>query len=445
MASITSIPRKLLSMLTGQHFEGERDLYKVFGYPRALGVEDFRENYLRGDIAARIVDAYPDATWREPPDVLSRDETFRSKWAELVEDHNLYKTLHRLDKLCGLGHYSVLLVGVSGGEALDEPLKGGGNPNLLFLAPYGEYTAQIVAFDSRAESPRFGMPERYRLTIGADWPGITTGKVNLTTHHSRVVHIAENSLEDTFIGVPRMERIWNRLMDLDKLLGGSAEVYWQNAAQLLAFIADADVEWDPEEKADMATQLEELQHGMRRHLRLRGVTPENIAAGLQGVDPGPYVDKQLDILAGATGIPKRILIGSERGELASSQDETAWANRIGERREQFATPMILKPLIDKLQRVGILPAVDFEIRWPDSDTLGEEKRATIGLTKAQALKAYMESLGGEEIVPVAEFRTQMLGLEPEPEGGFPELEEEEPEETGGVLPGPDLISRVGGV
>ncbi|BAQ70866.1 hypothetical protein NHU_03740 [Rhodovulum sulfidophilum] len=62
-----------------------------------------------------------------------------------------------------------------------------------------------------------------------------------------MIHIAERALEDESIGTPRLERVWNRLMDLDKLLGGSAEMYRQNVAMLMHLKADLAVQWDPGE------------------------------------------------------------------------------------------------------------------------------------------------------------------------------------------------------
>src|SRR5690606_31122141 len=154
------------------------------------------------------------------------------------------------------------------------------------------------------------------------WQGVGGANRSVDVHWTRVIHIAERALDDEAIGLPRLERIYNRVMDCEKLLGGSAEIYWQNAAQLRASKADPEVEWDPDEQKAMEEQFEELYHGLRRDLRLRGVEPHQLAAAV--ADPKGHLDAQLDFISGATGIPKRILIGSERGELASEQDENNW-------------------------------------------------------------------------------------------------------------------------
>ncbi|HLU48832.1 MAG TPA: hypothetical protein VK116_12140, partial [Planctomycetota bacterium] len=124
--------RSIYARLAGQHFNGDRDLYDVCGYPRHIGPEEYLGAYLRGDLAARIVDAYPDATWREPPTVKrdgtneGDDDDFSKAIEELDEKFGFWSVLSRLDRLAGLGHYGVLLVGLDGGVPLDQPVEGGG-------------------------------------------------------------------------------------------------------------------------------------------------------------------------------------------------------------------------------------------------------------------------------------------------------------------------------
>lgn len=399
-----TLSRRALSPLAGQHFGGQRDLYEVMGYPRALAIGEFIDAYNRQDIAGRIIDAYPDATWREAPEVIGQPG-FAEAWKQLNKRVDIWQGFHRLDRLTGMGHYGVLFLGLDGGEPTHLAINAATQYNLLYVQPHSERTAQITQWEDDPRSPRFGRPKMYNITTGVNWMGSGAGQRTLRVHHSRVIHVAERALEDVSIGVPRLERIWNRLMDLDKLLGGSAEMYWQNVAMMMAFIADADAEWEPEEKADMKAQLEEMMNGLRRQLRLRGVEVQQLAPGLQGASPGDHVDKQLDIIAGATGIPKRILLGTESGELASSQDENNWSGRIVERREQFAGPSIIEPFMKAGMRLGFLPRGGFEcLEWPEADSLGETARSDIALKKAQTVQTIMNSPGAETVVTMQEVR-----------------------------------------
>ena len=62
--------RANLAARVGLTFDGQRDLYKYLGYKRNLDYADFYARYKRGGIASRIVDAYPQATWRQQPILL---------------------------------------------------------------------------------------------------------------------------------------------------------------------------------------------------------------------------------------------------------------------------------------------------------------------------------------------------------------------------------------
>ena len=416
--SSTMMNRARLAGAAGQQFAGQRDMYEVCGYHRVLEINDYFDMYERGDICGRIVDAYPDATWGEPPAIVvpdSKDDDGSPVAIEAFDDlakkHQIWRTLHRLDRLTNVGHYGVLVIGLDGGEPMYTP-AGGNDHGLLYLQPHSERTVQIIEWEDSPQSPRYGLPKMYRVEAGTNWTGRGAGRVFLKVHHSRVIHVAERPLEDISIGTPRLKRVANRIMDVDKLLGGGAEIFWQNAAQIMALKAEAETEFDLAAKEDMENQIEEMQHGLRRWLRLRGVEPQQLA-GTMNADPSNLIDKEMDFIAGATGIPKRILIGSERGELASSQDETAWSNRIMERREQHAGPNIIEPLIDRLMGFGCLKKQPYEVQWPDEDTLGEEARATIAKTKAEAMSAYNGMPGNELIATPAEVR-EMIGFEGPP-------------------------------
>lgn len=399
--------RRAYALLAGQLFGGDRNLWEVLGYPATVNPETYRALYARGDIAARIVDSFPDATWRETPSIRKRgskaDDDFTKEVNELAERVKLWDTLHRLDRLMGLGHYGVLMLGLNGGE--DTAKAATGTYALMYLTPHGETTAQITNWDADPRSPRYSQPLMYRLTTGGGWTGVGGANRSLPCHWSRTIHVAEHALEDKAIGSPRLERIINRLLDLEKAVGGSAEVWWQNAAQLRAWIADADATFSDSDKAALTSQLDELQHGLRRDVRVQGVKPESLTADAQSTNAAAIIDKLFEIIAGATGIPKRILMGSERGELSSEQDENNWAARIMERREQVATPHFIRPFIDRCIALGILRNPGkYDVVWPESDTLGEQARASIALAKSQAVSTYTSAPGADTVIAPEEFR-----------------------------------------
>lgn len=414
--------RQRAASSAGLHFGGDRDLYQVMGYPREIRPEDYFDAYKRQDIAGRIIDIYPEATWREDP-IIKGDEKLINSVAEIKKRFNVWAKMQRLDRLMNLGHYGVMLLGLDGGEPLDKPATGN-EYNLIYMQPHSERTAQIIQWEDDPTSSRYGMPKMYSITSGPDWGGAGGGEKTMQVHHSRVIHVAEGALEHESIGIPRLERGFNRLMDADKLLGGSAEMYWQNVAMIMAFIADKDAQWDPEEKADMRQQIDDMQNRLSRALRLRGVDVQNVAPGLQGASPGEHIEKQKEFICAAYAIPKRILFGNESGELASSQDTSSWQGRISERRQQVATPEFVSKFLDRGIQLGFLEGSYEDIGWPDSDSLGEEGRAKVALATAQAINAYMMSPGAERLVSPDEFRA-IFGYEPAEDFDLPPMNEDE--------------------
>jgi hypothetical protein len=154
------------------------------------------------------------------------------------------------------------------------------------------------------------------------------------------------------------------------------------------------------------------------------------------------------MIAAASGIPKRLLIGSERGELSSTQDESNWNQNIQDRREQYAENAILRPLIDRLISYGVLPQPedeDYDVQWPDLWTPSEKEKADTASSVATALKAYASAPGASTIVPERFFLRKILGwpdedveaaMEEMEAGAVAEAAEEETdqdaiEETGG--------------
>lgn len=417
------VRRSALMGLASSH-GGRRRLDEVLGYPDSLTPADYRDAYEREDIATTLVEAYPLATWRIPPEVFddenpATETAFETAFQRLAREVSLWQYVTRADILAGLGRYSVLLLGYDGGEDMAQPVTRA--RRLLYLQAYGEDRATISKWAATPTDPRFGLPEQYAIEIGQEG-----GRRTQAVHWSRVLHICDGALDNDVYGRPRLANVFNRLIDLKKLVGGGAEMFWLNARGGINAEMDAEMpSLTADEETALAEELEEYEHTLRRFLRTRGVklSPLNHAVS----DPSSPASLVLDLLAGASRIPKRILIGSERGELASTQDESNWNDRIAERQRTFAEPVILRPLVTRLITAGVLPpprGAEFHVEWPDPNALSEQERADVATKMTQSLTSYANAAGrsAEEIVPREEWRETFMGLEPVPEGGFEEIE-----------------------
>jgi len=408
------IERSRLAGRLGKSFgttNDDRELYTALGYPLTLDFERFQMRYRRQDIAKRIVDAYPNATWSIPPTVYetesNTDETpFEKSWNALLEQLRVFYYMLRIDKVAGIGQYACLFLGFNDGRDFSKPVKKA--DKLLYLKTYDESEVQIGDLVTDTSSPRYGLPESYRLQMVTEPGGIET-----TVHHTRVLHVADDTDDSDIYGVPRLEVVYNRLMNLEMLSGGSAEMFWRGAFPGYAFEMPADVTLSDADKTAMGDQIEEYFHKLNRYLRLKGIETKQLSP--QVSSPKEHIDIQYRAIAGATGIPLRILTGSERGELASSQDRSNWETRVNERRNNFAEPVMLRPFVDRLIEAGVLtaPKDKYLIKWPDVEAMTERERVDIADKKSDAIRKYASAPGAEYVVPVGYFRTKVLGFSQE--------------------------------
>jgi len=365
-------------------YDGERDLHETLGYDDALEVEQFWNLYTRADIAKAIIDKPVEATWTDgftihsaeydkPPErgVGGIHDAFES----VKRNVGLHSKLVNADIVSRIGRYGVLVLMLNDGRALDQPL--GDATELKDVQPLSERSIVDYSLGENPTNERYNLPVEWELDFTDDDDG---GK---TVHWSRVVHIAEQQREHPVYGIPALEPVYNRVMDWQKLIGGAAEMFWRGADRKLVANLDPDAgRLDDED--DMKEQVEEMRHGLRDTVYGRGLSID--ALGGNDVDPTGVKNAILDAISSETGIPKRILIGSERGELASTQDRANFYGNIADRRAKHANGDILRPFVDRLQKATIVPEGEYRIFWPEVHELGKAERAEIQASRAQAIK-----------------------------------------------------------
>lgn len=391
------LARALLGAQLGMQFGGERDVYQAAGYDRTITSTQYWGVYERGDIGRRLINVFPDETWRKPPIVYDGKERWTEEstnpfllaWDTLASGGQrfddgetsigLLAQLHALDQFVGAGWYGLLLFGLRDGKALSEPVERGalgGPQDLLYARPYPEVHTKILQTEPNKAHPRYGKPTLYQVAIRTINKSATE---TINVHWSRVLHVAEGG--DGVYGVPRLEAVWNRLTDLLKIFAATGEGAWRLMSPNYTLEAAPDYEQpadDSTEWAKVSDSVDEFVHSLRRWVSLEGYNLKELGGDLK--DPGPAISANLDMIAAATGIPKRKLTGSERGELSSSQDAQAWTDIVETRQHNFAWPNILLPCINRLIWYGVLPEPSdiVSCEWPsllESDGVQEADAA----------------------------------------------------------------------
>lgn len=438
-----------------------------------VDLNHYRTLYYTEAVAARVVQVYPRESWQHQPLVYEDEDPkkyteFEKQWDAIgrqlrgetsyfqdEENNPVWEYLLRADILSGIGQFGVILLGLDDGKELSEPVAGvqernsdpttvdpktqravnpprssntfpgiysfsvnakqKKNRKLLFLRVFPEHLVDVIQYESNYTSPRFGQPVMYNITFNdpsTTHTGIGLPLATVSVHWTRVIHIADNLESSEVFGVPRMQQVLRRLLDLQKLYGGSAEMYWRGAFPGISLETHpqlgSDITVDREKTKDM---MENYMNGLQRYLALIGMSAKSLAP--QVVDPSPQIRVQLEAICIKLGVPMRVFMGSERGELASSQDAAAWNDRLKERQKNYIIPRIIIPFVDRLIQVGVLPEVEkYRVWWPDITSQTESEKAAIAVQLTTAMSTFVSG-GCETIMTPMDFLTLVLGLSEE--------------------------------
>lgn len=458
--------------LVNAWLDPRRDINDECGYPPLgeITADNYWELFEREAVAARVVEVWPLESWQATPTVYEDEDPdtetdFELAWDEVArklngtsfykqeEGNPIWEYLRRADILSGIGHYGVLLIGIDDGEAnLSMPVKGfekgipekpvGKDRKLIYLRAFDESNAQITAYEGDKLNPRYGQPTKYLLTlhdpkdsINATTPAASTVEV----HWSRVIHIADNLNSSDILGVPRMRPVYNRLLDLRKLYSGSAEMYWRGAFPGISLETHPTLGGDVQiDKTAARAMMERYMNSLQRYLLAEGTTVKTLAPVVS--DPGSQIDKQIDAICIKLTIPKRIFMGSERGELASGQDDSTWNGRLKERQHNYLTPRVIIPLIDRLILLGVLPMPEsYSVSWPDLDTLKPAEQAALAVQRTDAIVKYVSG-GADVLIAPRDFLTVVVGFDEEEvdsilDNVVEHLTEANPDAEGDIIPG----------
>lgn len=416
-----------------------RDLNIDCGYPieGAIDPSYFQQMYIREGIGTRVVELLPQESWQVEPEIYETEDEgeeteFELALDDFLETHNLFHYWQRADEQSGVGRFGVMLLGVDDGKELSQPLSGIDNkgkttPREGGKEPVGYSYTRVLSeafvdvgqWERDPKNPRYGQPITYNLKGSSlSTPGTNASAEPLSmpnVHWTRVIHLADNLRCSEVFGTPRMESVYNRLCDIRKLLGGSAEMFWKGAFPGVSFEMDpritaADATLDP---VAIRKEWEAYTNGLQRFVATEGLHANSLS--VQVADPEMHLKVQIQAICIALGCPMRIFIGSEAAQLASSQDTKSWNGRLARRQRRYLTPRVIRPTIDRLIACGVLPTPadgKYCVKWPDLNTPSDNDKADVSLKLTQAMASYTSS-GAEAIMPPLEWFTSILGMDRE--------------------------------
>ncbi len=440
---ITNLLSSRREWLRGQNPDPRRDIDDECGYPKT--VRDpylFQNLYDREPIAARVVEIFPRESWQVQPSVYEDEDPeistdFEKAWLNLPrqlspnsyyqDEHGspIWEYLRRVDEQSGIGHYGVLLIGIDDGRSLDQPAtfynrtRTATPPRkLLYLRVFPETLAEITQFETNPLNPRFGQPVMYNLTFNdprdSNQRGVGLVSSTQNVHWTRVVHYADSGYQSTsseIFAPPRMRPVLNRLLDLQKLYGGSAEMYWRGALPGWAFISQPSLAG--EVTIDVPTTRDEMEqyfNGLQRHLMMVGMEPRSMAP--QVVDPTPQIMVQLQAICVKLGVSLRVFLGSTLGDRGAAQNDEDWNDELRARQSGYLSPKVISPTVDRFIALGVLPIPNkpYRIGWPDIQSQTDREKAEVAMIRTQALVQYSQSPAVQYVSP-NDYLTDFQGID----------------------------------
>ena len=371
---------------------GKRDLNKAFGYNESPSFIDFYRLYIRNGIANRLIKSLPKSCWRDGFYIESKGEKINEDILKVFKRNGLNQQFERADILNRLGEFSVLYVGIPDG--LEKNMTVGkiskDKSKLIYFSCYDQTNVVVNKWNTDRLSVRYGLPETYTLTVtNLETTKIQQQRASIEAHWTRVVHLSENSLNNPLSGTPYLSPIFNRFIDYEKVIGGSAEAYYRNA--LGKIVLETKEGFDDtipaEQLASIQTAMrdsaEEFTNNFRSTLRLMGTTAKSIS--IPHNDPMNTINSIYKEFSSYSSLPLRVLTGEGGGQLAGSEDKATLNQLIQDRQDQFCS-VLVSDLMNIMEMAGVVKLPDdYEIKFPLSDPTTELEQSVISMNKTTAL------------------------------------------------------------
>lgn len=397
-AEHTLLLRDRVANALGVSHGGKRDVYEIYGYPQTT---DFRLLYRysrREGIANRIVFGLPKSCWRDGFNVYT-DDTLETP---VLEDEinqlkkKMIQAVIRADALNRVGRFSALFVGVPDMSDPREPIGKvrGDAIKSIYFRPFAYDGIEVFEYDMDTSSPRFGLPLLYQLQVrGRGDENKNRVLIPIIAHYSRVVHICEDKYDSEIEGIPALESVFNNILNIEKITGGSAEAYFRNARGKTSFEVDpefgAGLIDNPDAKQKFDDSAKAFTNNWQDQIISLGakVTTHNTPHA----SPLDTVKVNLWEISSQTGMRIRILTGEGAGAMAGSEDKLAYNVLVDDRQDSFCRD-IADNILEILNNSGAIDLPkDYYIDFPKQDATTEAEQVDLGFKKAQTIKTLLEA------------------------------------------------------
>lgn len=351
----------------------KHDHYFDFGWPENLVFDDLYRMYCRNSLAAAGVDKTISKTWQDFPELWETEKpmesTIEADIRQRFDDLRIWQMLAEADRRSMVGRYSGVIIRLRDDLQFHDPVAPvrGGLDALAGLIPFWETQLTVSKWNEDPQSEDYGQPAMFEFSEAK--VGDSTAARSFKVHPSRVLIW---SGDGTINGRSSLEPGFNDLIDAEKIKGAGGEGFWKTSRG--APILEAPQGMSPVEMArgmgtDVAglldavsKQVDDFQSGFDKALMLGGMVAKPMTISLPS--PEHFFAGPVNGFAASLGIPVKILLGSQTGERASTEDAKEWAQTCHSRRVNRCRPLIAQ-LIRRLEAIGVLVKTDWFIHWTD--------------------------------------------------------------------------------
>lgn len=373
LALLVNAARRLDAMFPGYFQTTKHNHYADFGWPETLTFEQLYAMYSRNGIARAAVEKTILKTWQSIPAVWETEDSDETRLEKDIRtrfaDLRVWQKLAETDRRSLVGGYSGAILRLADSKGWGEPVETvpGGLDGLVEVIPAWAGQLTVAEWNTDHNSDDYGKPRMFQFNEAA--VGREQKQRQMTIHPDRVLVWSHDMTTE---GRSLLEPGYNALMDIEKVVGSGGEGFWKNAKSAPVLQVDKEATISDMAKAmgiaddkvheAMNDQVEDWQKGFDRLLMLQGMEAKILGVTLPS--PEHFMGAAMQVFAASVPIPMKILVGSQSGERASTEDANEWAQTNMARRSTTVIPAITE-FIDRLERFAILPERDWHIEWDD--------------------------------------------------------------------------------
>lgn len=419
-------------------------LWDEFGYPNNLEFDRYYRAYERNAVAYAAVHKLLESCWMDNPTIIDGEEEKEAEetteWekavTKLLKKH--WAKIKDADRRNLVGRYSALLIQFRDGREWSQPVDKNvvarlKDKSIVKLIPAWESQIKPGNFDTDTLSETYGQPVSYNFNeqpVGDDG---TYGPVRgVTVHPDRIIVLCEGAEDENMLsGVPFLRAGYNKLLDLEKVSGGSAEGFLKNASRQLGIAFDKETNMDALKRAatdagfkDLGDALNDkvakMNRGTDAALVMQAGTPSVLSVA--AADPKPTWEVTANEFAASIQCPFTILFGQQTGRLASDEDKTDWAKRCNGRRWGFMSSVI-ETILERFWTLGVIDqpsSGEVSLAWSDLLAPSEKEKVANMQAMATVAKDTQQAFGTpavdeNEIRAVGELEPRKEVKTPDPE------------------------------